>query len=62
MPRVFVVAPDGTSVASHGGYDPLARALGLCKKAGRNCLPYAVDESVVWVAPAKASILGNTAQ
>jgi hypothetical protein len=47
VPRVFVFAVDGTAIASHGGYDPLARALELCRMNGRNCPPYAVDEEVV---------------
>ena len=47
-PRVFVIAPDGASVGSHGGFDPLARALDICKKNGRTCQPYAVDDQVVW--------------
>jgi len=51
MPRVFVIAVDGTSVSSHGGYDPLARALELCRMNGRTCRPYAVDEEVVWPKP-----------
>lgn len=51
MPRVFVIAVDGTSASSHGGYDPLARALELCRMNGRTCRPYAVDEEVVWPKP-----------
>jgi len=51
MPRVCVISPDGTVVESDGGYDPLARALGLCQKNGRACRPYAIDDAVVWVKP-----------
>jgi len=48
MPRVFIIAPDGSSVVSYAGYDPLGRALELCRKAGRACQPYAIDDKVVW--------------
>jgi dienelactone hydrolase len=48
LPRVFVIASDGIVVVSQGGYDPLGRALALCKKAGHECRPYAVDNDVVW--------------
>jgi hypothetical protein len=34
MPRVFVIAVDGTSVSSHDGYDPRARALEPCRTNG----------------------------
>jgi hypothetical protein len=51
MPRVFVIAVDGSSVSSHGGYDPLERALKLCRMNGRTCRPYAIDEEVVWPKP-----------
>ncbi|MGD0345762.1 MAG: CocE/NonD family hydrolase [Terracidiphilus sp.] len=56
MPRAFVIGLDGTTVSSHGGYDPLSRALGLCEKNKRTCHPYAVDDQVVWVAPAPTPI------
>jgi dienelactone hydrolase len=48
MPRVFAIAQDGTTVSTNGGFDPLERALEICRKNGRNCRPYAVDEEVVW--------------
>ena len=51
MPRVFAIAPDGTAVTTNGGYDPLARALKLCRKYHRVCRPYAVDDEVVWPIP-----------
>jgi dienelactone hydrolase len=53
LPRAFLIAGDGTSVATQGGLDPLGRGLADCKKAGRNCRPYAVDNTVVWVQPAR---------
>jgi dienelactone hydrolase len=50
-PRAFVLSPDGQSVGSYGGFDPLGRALGLCRANGFTCQPYAVDDAVVWVPP-----------
>ncbi|MCB8876123.1 alpha/beta hydrolase family protein [Acidisoma silvae] len=49
-PRAFVLAPDGRSAASFGGFDPLGRALNLCRAYGFTCRPYAVDDRMVWVA------------
>ncbi len=51
LPRAFVVAPGGQAAATQGGYDPLGRALQKCTEAGLACRPYAVDETVVWIAP-----------
>jgi dienelactone hydrolase len=51
MPRVFVIAPDGTAASTQGGFDPLARALDLCKNAARTCRAYAIDDQVVWPKP-----------
>jgi hypothetical protein len=51
MPRVFVIARDGSNINSHGGYDPLARALNSCKEHHKSCRVYAVDDQVVWVKP-----------
>ena len=48
-PRAFVIAQNGIAVTSHGGYDPLARALNICKSHGATCLPYAVNDRVVWI-------------
>ena len=48
LPRAFVVAPGGQSVATQGGYDPLGRAMALCRANGLACQPYAVDNDVVW--------------
>lgn len=53
-PRAFVVAPNGVSATSEGGFDPLGRALANCRKAGFTCRPYAVDGNVVWTAGADA--------
>jgi dienelactone hydrolase len=50
-PRAFALSPDGQSVGSYGGFDPLGRALGLCRANGFTCMPYAVDNAVVWVPP-----------
>jgi dienelactone hydrolase len=52
-PRAFVVAPGGQSATTHGGFDPLGRALALCGKARLSCRPYAVDDQVVWRPPAQ---------
>lgn len=53
-PRVFLIAGDGTTLATNGGFDPLGRGLAECRKIGRNCRPYAVDNDVVWVKPVQA--------
>jgi dienelactone hydrolase len=46
--RAFVVTPKGETVAADGGFDAIARALGLCRRATSNCQLYAVDDQVVW--------------
>lgn len=46
--RAFVIAPNGTFVATDGGFDPIARALGLCRQHATDCELYAVDNDVVW--------------
>ncbi len=48
MPRVFVVATNGSCISTDGGYDPLARAKSLCKQHNLRCQVYAVDDQVVW--------------
>jgi len=53
LPRAFLIAGDGTSISTQGGIDPLGRGLAACKKVGRNCRPYAVDNDVVWVKSAQ---------
>ena len=54
LPRVFMIAPGGQSVSTQGGFDPLARAAGLCKTARLVCMPYAIDDDVVFIAPPAA--------
>lgn len=54
FPRVFVVAPDGAAVIAHGGFDPIARALSLCRQHVSGCQLYAVDNDVVWTGPEPA--------
>ncbi len=49
FPRVFAIAANGAGSVSHGGFDPLARALGNCRNVGLACRPYAVNDQVVWV-------------
>ncbi|WP_273820384.1 MULTISPECIES: alpha/beta hydrolase family protein [Pseudomonas] len=51
LPRVFLIAGDGSTVSTNGGFDPLGRGLAECRKVGRHCRPYAVDNEVVWVKP-----------
>jgi dienelactone hydrolase len=46
--RAFVVAPNGTAVTTHGGFDALARALGMCGEHAEGCQLYAADDRVVW--------------
>jgi dienelactone hydrolase len=58
-PRVFLVAPGGQNAAMHGGFDPLGRGLAACRDAHVNCVPYAIDNDVVWTAP--AAVLGPNA-
>jgi dienelactone hydrolase len=50
-PRVFVIAPGGQSATAQGGFDPRARAEGLCRSRGFICFPYAIDNDVVFVPP-----------
>ena len=52
-PRVFAIAPNGAAVSTQGGYDPLARALNICKNHGLACRPYAVNDQVVWTGEKK---------
>jgi dienelactone hydrolase len=46
--RAFVIAPNGIAVATNGGFDPIARALALCRDHAVGCALYAVDDRVVW--------------
>jgi hypothetical protein len=46
--RAFVVAPNGTSVGTNGGFDAIARGLALCRQHASGCQVYAVDDDVVW--------------
>ncbi|WP_017907130.1 hypothetical protein [Pseudomonas asplenii] len=50
-PRVLLIAGDGSTISTDGGFDPLGRGLAECRKVGRICRPYAVDNDVVWVRP-----------
>jgi dienelactone hydrolase len=49
--RAFVLSPAGQAANAHGGFDPLARALALCTRVHAGCVPYAVDNDVVFVPP-----------
>ena len=55
-PRAFVIGPNGAVVTSHGGYDPLGRAMRECMRAGSPCRPYAVNDNVVWDGPKQERI------
>jgi dienelactone hydrolase len=55
VPRALVVAPDGFIVAINGGYDPIARALALCRKKTSGCQLYAADTAVVWTGHQRAA-------
>jgi pimeloyl-ACP methyl ester carboxylesterase len=50
-PRAFVISPGGISATSGGGFDPLAHAEALCATRHVVCVPYALDDDVVFVKP-----------
>jgi pimeloyl-ACP methyl ester carboxylesterase len=50
-PRAFVISPGGISATSAGGFDPLAHAEALCATRHVVCVPYALDDDVVFVKP-----------
>jgi pimeloyl-ACP methyl ester carboxylesterase len=54
MPRAFVLSQDGMAASFTGGFDPLGRALTTCRKMGRQCQVYAVDDEVTWKRPTPA--------
>ncbi len=49
-PRAFIIGDQGVLVLS-GGINPLARGLANCREQKVRCVPYAVDDQVVWVRP-----------
>jgi hypothetical protein len=49
-PRVFVIAPDGTSTMASSGSKSLQIALSKCQSNHRACAVYALDNDVVWLA------------
>ncbi len=51
-PRAFLITEDGSAIFTDGGADPLGRALDACKKIPKTCIPYAVNNDVVYVKPA----------
>lgn len=61
MPKVFVFSPKGLSASFNGGFDPLGRAMSVCKKHSQKCQVYAVDDYVTWVRPTPAPIPTNFA-
>jgi dienelactone hydrolase len=50
MPRVFLIADNGSFISTSGGEDPLGRAQAACRRYALHCRPYAVDDQVVWPA------------
>ncbi|MGA2042596.1 MAG: CocE/NonD family hydrolase [Roseiarcus sp.] len=50
-PRAFLVATNGSTVSTNGGYDPLERARALCAEKKLRCGVYAIDDQVVWPKP-----------
>lgn len=48
FPRVFLITRTGGTAVLNGGFDPLGRGLKECAEHGAACLPYAVDDNVVW--------------
>lgn len=50
LPRVFVMTDDGSRIYSdHGGLDPLGQVYAACQKNAQHCIPYAIDNQVVWI-------------
>jgi len=54
MPKVFVLSSTGLSASFNGGFDPLARAMKVCREHGHKCQIYAADDNVTWVRPTPA--------
>jgi dienelactone hydrolase len=48
LPRAFVISSEGELYANQGGLDPLGQVLEACQKNVKVCVPYAVDNQVVW--------------
>ena len=59
IPRAFVLSDDGDSVATSGGFDPLGRALQICRERGITCYPYAIDDEVVWAIPTPSASIND---
>jgi hypothetical protein len=47
FPRAIVIS-EAEGATMNYGFDPLSRALALCKKGAGKCGVYAVDDQVVW--------------
>jgi len=60
LPRAFLVGVGGQAVSTQGGFDPLGRAEKLCRDAHFTCVPYALDNDVVFVAPSAAPAVAAT--
>ncbi|GBG13304.1 2-C-methyl-D-erythritol 4-phosphate cytidylyltransferase [Novimethylophilus kurashikiensis] len=48
LPKAFVIADDGATYTTVGGYDPLQQAMSACKRQHQGCEVYAVNDKVVW--------------
>ncbi|MDE2421112.1 MAG: prolyl oligopeptidase family serine peptidase [Gammaproteobacteria bacterium] len=48
LPRVFVLTNQSVIYSEHGGLDPLGHILDTCQQRSQVCIPYAVDNQVVW--------------
>lgn len=53
FPRAFALAPGRAASMSSSGYDPAGFALRACDRQAPDCRLYAVDDQVVWSAPAQ---------
>lgn len=51
LPRALAIGQNGMAASFSGGFDPVAQALHLCQKTGKNCRIYAVDNYVSWTRP-----------
>ncbi len=61
MPKVFVFSPAGLAASFKGGFDPLGRAMSVCKKHSQKCQVYAADDYVTWARPTPAPAPTNFA-
>ncbi len=48
IPKAFLISPGGFADDREGGFDPIGEGQAECRKAGKLCRVYAVDDQVVW--------------